>query len=353
MIERLPEDAQTLHAEALTMLLASEADRKWSHLSGSFVTKTIKGTGYVYFQYSEPGGSTRQLSIGRQSDRISELIASYEVGRHERQGDTRQLDRLARLLRTAGAATTPHAPARVLRALADAGVFRLGGVLVGSYGFLALGNLLGVRWPTASWRTQDVDIASLLQVAVPELEADVPATLDSLQMGFVPVPQLDSRQPSTSFRVRGKPLRVDLITPGSEHDSNPVLIPRLRAAAAPIKHLSLVMTDAQPAATVDGGVTLILVPTPARFALHKLFISQNRSVVQQTKSGKDLHQAALLLEVLAADRPEDLELAAQAFRESGPTVTKRLGRGLSAMVKRWPDAGDGERIVREQIESPG
>ena len=34
MIQRLPEDAQTLHSEMLALLLAREGERDWSHLSG-------------------------------------------------------------------------------------------------------------------------------------------------------------------------------------------------------------------------------------------------------------------------------------------------------------------------------
>jgi len=236
--------------------------------------------------------------------------------------------------------------------LADSGLFAAGGVLVGSYAFQVLGNLLGVSWPGAAWRTQDVDIAAHLLVAVPALEAAVPKALDALQMGFVPVPQLDKKHPSTSFRVRGKQLRVDLITPGSERDIDPSFIPRFQAAAAPIKFLSLVMREAQPAVVVNGtSATLVVVPSPARFALHKLLVSQTRSVIQQTviqqaMGGKDLHQAALLLTVLAADRPEDLVAAAHSFAESGATVTRKVMRGLQAAVKRWPDAMPGADIVQ-------
>jgi len=170
-------------------------------------------------------------------------------------------------------------------------------------------------------------------------------------MGFVPIPQLDPKQPSTSFRVRGKQLRLDLITPGSDRDVNPVIIPRFNAAAAPIRFLSLVMREAQPAAVVEGRTaTLVVVPTPARFALHKLLVSQTRSVIQQTKGGKDLHQAGLLLEALAEDRPQDLEFAAKAFAESGPAVTHKVIRGLEAAIKRWPDAETGAAIVRPLLE---
>ena len=127
-------------------------------------------------------------------------------------------------------------------------------------------------------------------------------------------------------------------------------IPRFNAAAAPIKFLSLVMHEAQPAVVVDGtSATLVVVPTPARFALHKLLVSQTRSVIQQTKGGKDLHQAALLLEALGEDRPQDLELAASAFAESGPAVTHKVVRGLNAAVKRWPDAEAAAATVRELL----
>lgn len=336
-----------MHAETLALLLAREAERSWSHLSGTFTTKTVKGVDYVYFQYSDPGGAKRQFAVGRRDPALDAIVTEYADERALRASDMAQLARQARLLLTAGLTTLPHGPARVLRALADAGLFAAGGVLVGSYAFQVLGNLLGVHWPGAAWRTQDVDIAAHVLVAVPALEADVPKALDSLQMGFVPVPQLDPVHPSTSFRVRGKQLRVDLITPGGERDVAPIPIPRLQAAAAPIKFLSLVMRDAQPAMIVDAATaTLVAVPTPSRFALHKLLVSQTRSVIQQTKGGKDLHQAALLLEVLAADRPDDLEVAAQAFAESGPAVTRKVLRGLQAAVARWPDAEAGAAIVR-------
>jgi hypothetical protein len=214
MIQRLPEDTQTLHAELLAMLLAQEAERTWSHLSGSFACKLIKGSEYVYFQYSDPGGGKRQFAIGRRSAALEAVMARYTEQRELHEADLAQVSRLAGLLRSAGAALVPHGPARILRALADASVFAVGGVLMGSYAFHVLGNLLGYQWPGAAWRTQDVDIAGSLQIALPALQADVPKALESLRMGFVPVPQLDVRQPSTSFRVRGKPLRVDLITPG-------------------------------------------------------------------------------------------------------------------------------------------
>lgn len=349
MIQRHGEDTQTLHAELLALLLALEGSRSWSHLAGTFTQKTVAGRDYVYFQYSDPGGTRRQFAIGLRSKAVDAIIAAHRAGKVQLDAEQAQIERLARLLRAAGMTGVPHPVARLLRGLADAGVFRLGGVLVGTYAFVMLGNALGVHWPTGAWNTQDVDVAGDLTVATPALEADVPKALDSLQMGFVPVPQLDPHHASTSFKVRGKQLRLDLITPGSDDQQAPVYIPRFRAAAAPIKFLSLLLADAQPAAAVAGGATLVSVPSPARHALHKLLISQTRSLPQQTKSLKDLHQAALLLEVLAEDRPDDVEDAAARVAKAGPAVGKKVLRALAAMEKRWPAAKSGAVLVRRAM----
>jgi hypothetical protein len=345
MIHRHGQDTQTLHAELLALLLAAESDRAWSHLAGTFVEKEIAGGTYVYFQHSDAGGKKRQFAVGPASHEVRRVVAAWHSGRAANAADRERIDRLARLLVTAGQAATPKPVGRVLRALADAGVFRLGGVLVGTHAFALLGNMLGVAWPAGTWRTEDVDVAGHLQVATPLLDADIPKAIDSLRMGFVPVPAFDPRHASTSFKVRGKQLRVDLLTPGADRDQAPVLVPRWRAHAAPIKHLSLVLDDAQPAAAVDGGATLVMVPSPARYALHKLFVSQTRAAAQQTKAAKDLEQAALLLEVLAEDRPDDVTVAARAFRACGPAVTRKLERAANAAAKRWPAAAAGVRSL--------
>ncbi|MFY9345878.1 MAG: nucleotidyltransferase domain-containing protein [Planctomycetota bacterium] len=349
MFIRHGQDTQTLHAELLALLMAEEAERDWALLAGSFATKTVNGTDYVYFQYSDAGGGKRQFSIGADSPALRRIVAGYRKERAAREADRERITRLGRLLATSGQTTVPAPVARVLRSLADAGVFKVGGILVGTHAFALLGNMLGVAWPGAAWRTEDVDVAAHLEIATPQLTADVPAALESLQMGFVPVPSFDPRHPSTSFKVRGKQLRVDLVTPGSERDTEPIVIPRLRAAAAPIKYLSLLMAEPQPAPAVNGGAVLVVVPDPARYALHKLLISQTRSVVQQTKVGKDLHQAALLLEVLAEDRPDDVEQACAAFRKSGPAVTKKVIRAARAAVKQSPDAAAGIDLVSKHL----
>jgi hypothetical protein len=211
-------------------------------------------------------------------------------------------------------------------------------VLVGTHAFLVLGNLLGVRWESAGLRTEDVDIASerTLAIAVPAIRADVPKILESLEMGFLPVPGLSPRAPSTSFKVRGRALRVDLLTPQVRGKRGPVPIPRLGAAAEPLPYLEFVLEETQPAAVVGGAGVLVNVPSAARFALHKLLVARARPATMQTKAGKDLHQAAQVIAALGEDRPGDLRRAWRALVKRG--WTKAIRPGLEALGKRHPDA---------------
>ena len=132
MIARLPEDTQTLHAELLALLLASDSGRQWSHLAGSFTKKTVAGKAYVYFQYSDPGNKKRQLAIGPDTKALAAILKEHGQLRQDHELDLVPILRLARLLHVAGIPQLPHAVARVLGALADAGVFRLGAALVDS-----------------------------------------------------------------------------------------------------------------------------------------------------------------------------------------------------------------------------
>lgn len=120
----------------------------------------------------------------------------------------------------------------------------------------------------------------------------------------LPVPPLDPRQPSTSFKVRGAGLRVDLLTTVSgRRKTGPVPIPRLRAAAQPLPFLDFILEHPVRGAVVNGGGVLVNVPDPARFALHKLIVAGERDVLMHAKREKDLHHSAQLLSLLVDGRP--------------------------------------------------
>lgn len=338
-MKALPIATQTAYAELLDQLLALDARRSIGHAPGSFVRKTIKGRSYAYFQYSTPGGTTRQAYIGPASDALDAVVARFTAEREALREDRERVDELAAVLRAGGAAVTDAASARVLAALADAGVFRLGGVLVGTHAFLALGNLLGVRWDGASARTEDVDIGvtRVLELAVPMEDADVPLAIDRLEMGFLPVPGFSRKDASTPFKVRGRGLRVDLMTPGDRaRTGKPLHVGRFNAAAAPARYLELALEDTQPAAVVNGGGVLVALPHPARFATLKLLVAQDHPTAFQTKSDKDVVQAVQLIEALEELRPGEVRIAWRATRARGKAWATALERGAALVERRAP-----------------
>lgn len=328
--QRLAAEVSTLYAELVEQLAALEARRSIGHAEGGFVTKTVKGQTYYYFQHSVAGSRPRQVYVGRRTRELDAIVSRFAEERGHFGADRASVERLCALLRAGGAAVTDAAAARVIAALAGAAVFRLGGVLIGTHAFIVLGNMLGVRWEKGLLRTEDIDIAGerVLAVAVPELAADVPGTLASLQMGFLPVPGLSPKQPSTSFKVRGRSLRVDLLTPAVGPRRGPVAVPRFRAAAEALPYLDYLLEDPQNAAVIDGGGVLVQVPHPARFALHKLLVARRRPAAWHAKRDKDLRQAVQLIELLGEERPGDLTLAREAIERRGLPWQRALEHGL-------------------------
>jgi hypothetical protein len=328
---------QTAYAELLDQLLALEARRSIGHVPGTFVTKEVKGRTYYYFQCSLPGGGTKQVYVGPRSDELMRVVERFEIERRDHEAERDGIVALAAVVRTGGGVTDAPS-ARVIAALAAAGVFKLGGVLVGTHAYVVLGNVLGVRWQGTHSRTEDVDIATprALEVAIGDVQASVPAALDALEMGFAPVPGFSPRDPSTSFKVRGRGLRVDLVTPARGAMTGPVRIERFDAAAAPLRFLDYLLEDVQPAAVVDGGGILVNVPHPARFAVHKLIVAQDRPAAFETKARKDLAQVTELIDALDTARPGEIDEAWKRARIRGRGWQRALRRGAAMLERAHP-----------------
>ncbi len=330
---RQPAETQTLYAELSERLRALEAARSFASLAGTFAKKQVRDGDYWYFKTSEGAAGQKEYFIGPDNRETKAVMKAYSAGRKEAEATLAQIERLCAMLRQGGAMLTDTPSARVIAGLASAGVFRVGAVLVGTHAYIALGNLLGVRWESAL-RTQDIDVAatSVLQVAIPQTEADLPKALDALNMGFLPVPGLNPKEPETSFKVRGQTLRVDLLTPArSARSGKPVSIPRLRAAAQPLELLDYLLEAPVAVPLLNGGATLVNVPDPARFALHKLLISGRRQVFEQAKAGKDRQQAGEIIAALYEDRRGDLGLAVEALNQRAAAWRIRLKRELAKL----------------------
>ncbi len=316
---RLSESVSTLYAELLDQsILAAAEEATHSAPSGTFTSKNIKGRTYWYLQRSE-GERKRQIYIGADSPALNSWMQQVRETRDANKADVSQRRRLCAMLAAGGATTESAAVIKVLQLLSEARVFQLGGVLIGTLAFRTLANVLGVQFDQSALRTQDVDIAQDPAIGVAlarETSAvDLDEALTEADLGFQAIPALDRKNPSTSFKIRGRELRVDLLTPmRGRESSTPVYLPAYNLSAQPLRFLEYLIETPIQATVIATDAVLVNLPDPARFALHKLWTSGKRSPGFHTKARKDLFQASQLLEVLLEDRPSDVVAAWEALK---------------------------------------
>jgi hypothetical protein len=254
------------------------------------------------------------------------------------------------MLSTGGSMIEPASTLKALRLLADSRVFQLSGVLIGTLAFRSYANLLGVRFEKSSLQTQDLDIprdpsigiALARESSAVELEEIIKAS----GLDLHPVPPLDPRHPSTSFKVRGRDLRIDFLTPMRGREShNPVFLPAFKLSAQPLRHLGYILEQGAQAVVLGSNPVLVNLPDPARFAIHKLWLSTQRPPAFQTKAIKDILQAGQLIEVLLDDRPDDLADAFLALpnttaRNAALRAAKNLEPGLDSRLRETLSAAE-------------
>jgi len=320
-MRRLPETVQVLYAELFDQLQQKEKDL---HLpvGGSFVSKRIGAGVYWYLQRHQQGRRT-QTYLGPETPELVQQIGAAR----EQQADVKRRRQLVSMLSAGGAASESASFTAVLEVLSDCFVFRLGGVLVGSQAFMCYANMLGVRFDADSLRTADIDVAEDARISVAvarQASLDILDRLKSVEPRFAAVPELDPRDPSTSLKVRGSDLRVDFLTTTARGvRKKPVPLPHLQVAAQPLEGMDYLIEKTTKAVVVGGSGILVNVPLPARHALHKLWVARERPVSEQTKARKDIRQAQQVIEVLLADRPEDIDAAVTAM-QSRPKMWKRI-----------------------------
>jgi hypothetical protein len=205
--------------------------------------------------------------------------------------------------------------------------------LVGTVAFGLYACELGVRFD-ADQLASTLDIASFsrlslaLQDAVSEPLAKVFA-----DFRFEPVPALDQAAVWRWHQGQSGQL-VEFLTPSFEDDERVQSLPALGVHAQALHHLNfLIATPIAGAIPYRNGV-LIQIPTPERYAIHKLIVAdRRRDGPDSAKARKDRAQARWLIAVLAEDRPAELADVYADALSRGPRWQERIERSL----KRLPD----------------
>ncbi|KRB78790.1 MULTISPECIES: GSU2403 family nucleotidyltransferase fold protein [unclassified Sphingomonas] len=185
-----------------------------------------------------------------------------------------------------------------LDALAFAGLFKRGAVLVGTGAYMKFEPLIGSRLPAPTLMTGDLDLATA-RIAI---AADPPKRMEDIlrraDPTFAGIPQLDPREPSSRYR-NAEGYLVDLLTPTrSRTDTNPVALKALSASAVPLQYLDWLIRDPVPTVVLWGAGIVVSVPQPAKFAVHKLILAQRRDPANRSKRAKDLDEARALIDAL-------------------------------------------------------
>jgi hypothetical protein len=329
-MQDLPSSALSAYSDLLTSLLEAPPPSR----GVSAFTRPVKGRDYWYVQ-SVLGERKTSIYLGPDDEPTRSLVARAKAAWSADEVDHPVRERLVATCIAAGCWTPSPTDIRVYEALAQAGVFAIGGVLVGTHAFLNLGNVLGIRWDSGNTATEDIDIAKDmdLRVATPGAATDLLSALREQEPAFLPVPAFDREHPSTSYKVRGKKISVSLLTPGDEEeDPRPIPIVGLGASAQPMRHLEFLLEDSILAAAPYGRGVLVRLPDPARFAVHKLAVSQMREPAFATKARKDLEQARSVLDILERTNPHGIATAVHAATLQDEAFYELVESGRQALA---------------------
>lgn len=342
LYEPLSLSAQTAYAELQDQLRIQNIDQ-FKELPGAFHKQVQKGKAYIYYGYRDIDGVGRMAYVGPEDQRVTHLIEKYQA---LKTGD--YLSRIKGLAQSAevlgcGSALTKHF--RVVNRLRQYGFFSAGGILIGTHAFLAMGNMLGVKWLSSN-TTMDVDFAHAGKNVSIALGANVKISvhdaLNSLEMGLLPIAEFSGKTGAQYRNPKDPELRLDFVTPQTR-SGGPVVLPELGLTLECLKFMefSLVSTTQAVLLSKGGGACIVNIPAPERYAIHKLIVYGERPINERVKANKDLGQAAAIFKVLFDGGNGDL--VRQAWTDAisrGPGWVRRLNQGKTALLKQYPELLD-------------
>ncbi|WP_429024028.1 nucleotidyltransferase family protein [Bradyrhizobium sp. I1.14.4] len=310
---------QTLYSELVQRSLDDSFVSEFS-ASGRFVAVEVKGKKYWYFDTPKPeGAGQNRRYVGPVGDQeITKRVEAFKDLKADLKGRRRLVSTLTREaylprpLPTAG---------QVVEELAKAGFFRMRGVLVGTVAYQCYSAVLGRRLDAVAMQTGDADFAQFHEISV-AIKDSMPPILEVLRKvdpTFREVPSQADGRVSTQFTSRDK-FKVEFLTPNQGSDDQagkPVPMPALGGAAAlPLRFLDYLIYQPIRAVLLHGPGVPVLIPSPERYAIHKLIVGSRRKEDRDAtaKSAKDRLQAQSIIEAMIANR-QHADLAA-AYTEA-------------------------------------
>lgn len=324
-------------------LVRSLKDEAVSDLRGTPTRVERGGKAYWYDSY-RIGNDVRKAYIGEDTPELRQRFQRGADIAAARENSQRHRSRLIRILRAEGFSGVDVATGSLLNAMQKAGVFRLGGTIVGTQAFRLYEGELGVRYAfDQAAQTNDIDIASFERLSL--VLADVvsePVTKVLADFEFDAVPSLE-RDKVWRWKQSRNELLLEFLTPSFEAAEGLRPLAALGVHAQSLHYLNFLIAEPIMVAVTYRSGVLVQVPRPDRFAVHKLIVADRRKEGPDSlRSAKDRAQAAFLIDILAEDRPDDLVESFEDALSRGERWRVRLLSTLKRMpetAKRLIDAG--------------
>lgn len=316
---------------AWTDLLRLLKEEAVCSIKGNPTLRQRDSRGYWYDRYRQ-GDRIVERYIGEDSDELRQRLGRHEVLRAVARERRRETARLIRLLRSEGYLTPDLATGQILMAMSRAGVFRLGGTVVGTQAFRHYEGVLGVRISAdAAAQTNDIDIASFERLSL-ALEEQVDPALGEVftALEFEPLPAMQQGK-VWRWRQTSRQTLVEFLTPSFREDEGLRDLPALGVSAQSLHFLNYLIADPLTVPLLYRDGALIQIPRPERYAIHKLIVSERRRGDDAQKARKDRAQAAFLIRVLAEEDPHALADAWSTARARGAAWCTALDAALARM----------------------
>ena len=312
-------NVQTLYADLAQSVTFSTTP------PGSVFTQTIRGKPYLYT--AEKHGAariTRYLGLAEDPE-TTERAQNIRRAAQDAKGRRTTVS----MLKRSGLPGPTIAMGRLLEAIAKAGLFNNGMVLVGTAAYQIYPALVGSVLSSAALTTQDADLAAASLAITSNIEGE--SLLDVIKRAdptFIPQPSLDPRTPPWRFRSAAG-LEIEIVTRHRRRadEESPVVLPGLRCSAQPLRYLEFLIAEPISAVALYGAGVAVTVPPPARYAVHKLIVAQLRRA-SSAKRQKDLIQAKELIAALDTANPEAVKNALADARRRGSKWKTAIDRSL-------------------------
>lgn len=326
----------TLYADLLQNLEMGDS------VAASIATKTIKNKKYAYAT-SRDGSARIEKYLGLADDPLVQArVEKYRhaAGRAKARRSTVSILKAARI----------PAPAlflgRILEVIANAGLFERGVTLVGTTAYQTYAGVLGYYLPTSTYATNDADI-SVAEFVPGEHEEDFGEILKRADPTFAPDWKSDDTLPK-AFRASNG-FVVELLTKLGRGRTFLVPVQSIGVAAVPLAFQEYPAEGAIEVAVLYGDGVMVRVPTPLRFAIHKLIVAQRRKAQESGKRQKDLRQAQELIDIFLEIDEHALQDELDSARSRGKSWKTAINASLRA-IKRDARQGRLPLLIRKESD---